>query len=58
MQVVGVEDLVELLGPRKSVLGDNRYDEYLKKMVRPDEKEALGGAAEPPPPPPIAPAPA
>lgn len=49
-EVVGVEDLVELLGPRKSVIGDNRYDEYLKKMIRADEKEPAGLEADVPPP--------
>jgi hypothetical protein len=39
-EVVGVEDLVELLGPRKAVVGDSRYDDYLSKMIRPDEKDA------------------
>ena len=51
-EVVGVEDLVELLGPRKSVVGDSRYDEYLSKMIRPDEKAS---GAQPPPPSPSSP---
>mmetsp|Transcript_32894 Transcript_32894/g.77163 ORF Transcript_32894/g.77163 Transcript_32894/m.77163 type:complete len:817 (-) Transcript_32894:317-2767(-) len=48
-EVVGVEDLVELLGPRKAMLGDDRYDVYLSKMLRKDEAEPAAPAAPAPP---------
>mmetsp|Transcript_24340 Transcript_24340/g.66059 ORF Transcript_24340/g.66059 Transcript_24340/m.66059 type:complete len:723 (+) Transcript_24340:1201-3369(+) len=41
-EVVGVEDLIEVLGPRKVLEGDTRYDEYIGKMLRPDERDGGG----------------